>query len=80
MHFSSASVAYLETSYISFNDCFAAMQIVMVTKRLLRHLSVLLSYWVLPFIVQFCGFEIILTLYALEYTRLNFSISAMSLE
>ena len=32
MHFSSASVAYLETSYIPFNDCFAAMQIVMVTK------------------------------------------------
>ena len=25
MHFSSASVAYLETSYIPFNDCFAAM-------------------------------------------------------
>ena len=36
MHFSSASVAYLETSYIPFNDCFATMQIVMVTKRLLR--------------------------------------------
>ena len=36
MHFSSASVAYLETSYIPFNDCFAALQIVMVTKRLLR--------------------------------------------
>ena len=44
MHFSSASVAYLETSYIPFNDCFAAMQIAMATKRLLRHLSVLLSY------------------------------------
>ena len=25
MHFSSASVAYLETSYIPFNDCFAAV-------------------------------------------------------
>ena len=37
-------VAYLETSYIPFNDCFAAMQIVMVTKRLLRPMSVLLSY------------------------------------
>jgi hypothetical protein len=33
-----------ETSHISQNDRFAAMQIVMVTKRLLRHLSVLLSY------------------------------------
>ena len=32
------------------------LQIVMVTKRRLRHLSVLLSYLVLPFIVQFCGF------------------------
>ena len=32
------------------------LQIVMVTKRLLRPMSVLLSYWVLPFIVQFCGF------------------------
>ena len=44
MHIPSASVAYLETSYIPFNDRFAAMQIVMVTKRLLRPMSVLLSY------------------------------------
>ena len=44
MHFSSASVAYLETSYISMDDYFAALQIVMVTKRLLRPMSVLLSY------------------------------------
>ena len=29
MHFPSASVAYLETSYIPFNDRFAAMQIVL---------------------------------------------------
>ena len=56
MHFSSASVAYLETSHISIDDRFAAMQIVMVTKRLLRLMSVLLSYWLVPFIVQFCGF------------------------
>ena len=34
------------------------LQIVMVTKRLLRLLSVSLSYFVAPFIVQFCGFEI----------------------
>ena len=33
-----------ETSHISQNDRFAAMQIVMVTKRLLRLLSVSLSY------------------------------------
>jgi hypothetical protein len=44
MHFFSASVAYREISYIPFNDRFAAMQIVMVTKWLLRLFSVLLSY------------------------------------
>ena len=32
------------------------LQIVMVTKRLLRPMSVLLSYFIVPFIVQFCGF------------------------
>lgn len=44
MHFSSASVVQLEISHVSQNDRFAAMQIVMVTKRLLRPMSVLLSY------------------------------------
>ena len=37
-------VAHIETSHISSDDCFAALQIVMVTKRLLRPMSVLLSY------------------------------------
>ena len=32
------------------------LQIVMMTKRLLRPMSVSLSYFVVPFIVQFCGF------------------------
>ena len=54
---SSAKYRPSEISHVSTDDRFAAMQIVMVTKRLLRPMSVLLSYWVLPFIVQFCGFE-----------------------
>ena len=57
MHLSSARCRPVEISYVSLGDCFAALQIVMVTKRLLRLLSVLLSYFVVPFIVQFCGFE-----------------------
>lgn len=41
--FSSARYRPVEISYVSLGDRFAAMQIVMVTKRLLRYLSVLLS-------------------------------------
>ena len=55
---SSAKYRPSEISHVSTDDRFAAMQIVMVTKRLLRPMSVLLSYFVVPFIVQFCGFEI----------------------
>ena len=39
-----AKYRHSETSYISRYDHFAAMQIVRVTKRLLRPMSVLLSY------------------------------------
>ena len=41
---SSAKYRPSEISHVSTDDRFAAMQIVMVTKRLLRLLSVLLSY------------------------------------
>ena len=57
MHFSSASVAYLETSYIPSNDRFAAMQIVMVTEgcsAYVRFTELLVS----SFHFQFAGFEI----------------------
>ena len=42
--FSSARYRPVEISYVSLGDRFAAMQIVMVTKRLLHPMSVLLSY------------------------------------
>ena len=53
---SSAKYRPSEISHVSTDDRFAAMQIVVVTKRLLRPMSVSLSYYVVPFIVQFCGF------------------------
>ena len=53
---SSAKYRPSEISHVSTDDRFAALQIVMVTKRLLRPMSVLLCYFVLPFIVLFCGF------------------------
>ena len=56
MHFSSASVAYLETSYIPFNDRFAVVANCYGGEAVAPLLSVLLSYWLVPFIVQFCGF------------------------
>ena len=56
LRFPLQGVVSLETLTFLWTIALQLLQIVMVTKRLLHPMSVLLSYWVLPFIVQFCGF------------------------
>ena len=57
MHLSSARCRPVEISYVSLGDCFAALQIVMATKRCFAYVR-FTELLVSSFHFQFAGFEI----------------------